>query len=74
MGEDDKTYDEPSEVTAEGGDVKVVGPDDVNVKLTPDAADETSDRLLRSARDARIQGSEMSDEPDEGSAEESQSP
>ena len=44
---DDKTiYDEPSEVDAEDGVVSVDGPDQVDVKLTPDAAAETSDRLL----------------------------
>ena len=44
---DDKTiYDSASKVQAEDGVVTVDGPDAVDVKLTPDAAAETSDRLL----------------------------
>ena len=46
---DDKTHDEPSEVTAARGDVFVKGPDGVEVTFTPDAAAETSDRLLEGA-------------------------
>jgi hypothetical protein len=46
--EHDKTYDEASKVSADGGDVIVDGPDGVAVTLTPDAAIETSDRLLDS--------------------------
>jgi hypothetical protein len=42
----DRTYDTPSEVNAEGGEVIVDGPDGVAVSLTPDAALETSQRLL----------------------------
>ena len=42
-----KVYDTPSEVTAEEGDVHIDGPDAVAVVLTPEAAIETSDRLLR---------------------------
>lgn len=43
----DKTiYDKASKVEAEKGVVDVEGPDDVDVKLTADAAAETSDRLL----------------------------
>ena len=52
---EDKTYDQPSDVIATGGKVKVEGPDAVDVGLTPDAADETGDRLIRKARDARHQ-------------------
>lgn len=51
---DDKTYTDASQVTAKGGDVVVDGPDGVDVKLSPDAAVETSDRLLASA--AKAQG------------------
>ena len=54
---DDKTYNEPSEVSATNGNVQVDGPDAVDVDLTPDAADETGDRLIRKAREARQQGS-----------------
>ena len=53
---DDKIYDEPSGVTANDGVVSVKGPDAVDVKLTPDAADETGDRLVASARNARLSG------------------
>lgn len=42
----DRTYDTPSEVAAEDGEVIVDGPDGVAVSLTPDAALETSQRLL----------------------------
>jgi hypothetical protein len=52
---DDKTYSEPSDVTALDGTVKVDGPDAVDVGLTPDAADETGDRLIRKAHEARKQ-------------------
>jgi hypothetical protein len=41
-----KPYDEASEVTAEDGTVMVDGPDGVAVSLTPEAAVETSHRLL----------------------------
>jgi hypothetical protein len=46
---DDKVYDEPSGVEAEKGEVAVKGPDQVDVRLTPEAAEETSDRLLEGA-------------------------
>jgi len=52
----DKTiYDEPSEVDAEDGMVVVNGPDAVHVRLTPEAAEETSDRLATGAMKARGQ-------------------
>ena len=51
----EKIYDEASEVEAEGGEVLVDGPDGVAVSLTPDAAIETSDRLLDGALTARGQ-------------------
>jgi hypothetical protein len=51
--EDDKVYDEPSAVKADEGQVAVKGPDQVDVKLTPEAAEETSDRLLEGAMVAR---------------------
>jgi hypothetical protein len=50
-----RTYDEPSKVGAEKGEVIVDGPDDVAVSLTPDAAIETSERLLDGALTARGQ-------------------
>ena len=52
---DRKIYHQPSSVTAEDGDVLVLGPDDVNVVLDPDAAEETSNRLLEGSMKARGQ-------------------
>ena len=46
-------YTEPSKVKADRGVVAVEGPDDVDVALTPEAAEETSDRLLEGALVAR---------------------
>ena len=57
---DSKVHDSPSEVGAEGGVVIVDGPDGVAVSLTPEAAAETSDRLLDGA--ARARGQEMAQE------------
>ena len=52
----DKTiYDEASEVDAEDGTVIIKGPDAVDVRLTPDAAEETSERLNTGAMKARGQ-------------------
>lgn len=50
-----KIYDTPSDVSARDGVVTVEGPDHVDVRLTPDAAVETSDRLLHGAMKARGQ-------------------
>lgn len=52
---DDTIYDEASEVDAEKGLVIVTGPDAVKVRLTPSAAEETSERLLNGAMKARGQ-------------------
>jgi hypothetical protein len=52
---DEKAYDTPSNVTAEDGEVLVDGPDGVAFSLTPEAAAETSDRLLEQAAIARGQ-------------------
>jgi len=52
---DPKTYDEPSSVKAEDGEVVLDGPDGVDVKMTPDAAVETSDRLFQSSLKAQGQ-------------------
>ena len=60
--EDNAIYDEPSEVDAVKGAVVVKGPDDVAVRLTPGAAEETSERLLESAMKARGQRYFDSDE------------
>lgn len=56
----DKPHDDPSDVAAENGEVLVNGPDGVAVSLTPDAAAETSDRLLFNAAKAR--GQQIADE------------
>ena len=51
----DKIYDEPGKVSAEDGEVHLDGPDAVDVRLTVDAAEEISDRLLNGALKARGQ-------------------
>ena len=52
----DKTiYEDPSDVEAKEGVVSVDGPDHVDVKLTPEAAAETSHRLLKGAMKAQGQ-------------------
>ena len=48
-------YDEPSSVSAVNGAVEVDGPDAVDVALSPEAAEETSERLLGQAFKARGQ-------------------
>jgi hypothetical protein len=50
-----KIYDEPTNVDAEEGTVVLRGPDAVDVRMTPGAAEETSDRLLEGAMKARGQ-------------------
>ncbi|MBA3576781.1 MAG: hypothetical protein H0W39_04075 [Sphingomonas sp.] len=52
---DDTIYDEASNVVAVKGAVVVKGPDAVDVRLTPGAAEETSERLLEAAMMARGQ-------------------
>jgi hypothetical protein len=51
----DEVYSGPSEVKAVEGNVEVDGPDAVDVALTPEAAEETSERLLGEALKARGQ-------------------
>ncbi len=53
--EDKNIYEQPSAVTAKDGDVLVEGPDYVDVGLSPEAAEETSNRLLEGAMKARGQ-------------------
>ena len=48
-------YDDPSDVSAIDGAVQLDGPDAVDVAMTPDAAEETSERLLRQSFKARGQ-------------------
>ncbi|MDT9600272.1 hypothetical protein [Sphingosinicella rhizophila] len=52
---DREIHDKPSEVGAEDGHVNVDGPDGVAVTMTPEAAAETSHRLLFGAAEARGQ-------------------
>jgi hypothetical protein len=48
-------YDEASDVAAVEGAVELDGPDAVDVAMTPDAAEETADRLTGEAMKARGQ-------------------
>jgi hypothetical protein len=57
---DDKVYDEPTRVDADEGKVVLDGPDGVDVLMTPDAALETSDRLLAGA--AKAMGQKIQEE------------
>ena len=41
----DKLNDEATQVTAKDGEVILDGPDAVDVKVTPEAAEETADKL-----------------------------
>ena len=50
-----KLYDEATEVTAKGGEVILDGPDGVDVKVTPEAAEQTADNLIDGAVEARGQ-------------------
>jgi len=52
---EESLFDQPSDVEAFEGQVEVEGPDAVDVALTPEAAEETSDRLLSGAFKARGQ-------------------
>jgi hypothetical protein len=49
------TYEQPSKVSADDGAVVVDGPNEVDVQLTPEAAEETADRLTDEAVVARGQ-------------------
>lgn len=51
----DEIHDEPSEITAEEGSVVVKGPGGLILRFTPDAAEETSNRMLERAMEARGQ-------------------
>jgi hypothetical protein len=48
-------YEEASTVTAVDGAVQLDGPDDFDVTMSPEAAEETSDRLTSEAMKARGQ-------------------
>ena len=48
----DTLYDEATKVTAEDGEVILDGPDGVDLKITPEAADQTADNLIKGAAKA----------------------
>jgi len=48
-------YSDPSRVSAVDGAVEVDGPDAVNIAMTPEAAEETSERLADQSIKARGQ-------------------
>ena len=50
-----EVYSDPSDVKATGGAVSVEGPDAVDVQMTPEAAEETAERLSDQAVVARGQ-------------------
>lgn len=50
-----KVHNTPSDVSADEGEVHVDGPGGAISSMTPDAAAETSDRLLRGAVEAQGQ-------------------
>jgi len=52
---DEKLYDEATKVTAKDGEVILDGPDGVDLKVTPEAAEQTADNLVEEAVRARGQ-------------------
>ena len=55
---EERIHNLPSEVTAEDGVVFVDGPDGLAISLTPEAAEETSERMLFGAMAAQRQRAE----------------
>lgn len=53
--DDGKLYDEATQVRAENGEVLLDGPDGVDVKVTPEAAEQTAGNLVVEAAKARNQ-------------------
>lgn len=51
----EELYDEETKVTAKNGEVILDGPDHVDVKVTPEAAEKTADNLIDGAVRARGQ-------------------
>ena len=51
----DKLYNEATKVTAKDGEVILDGPDAIDVKVTPEAAEETADNLIEGVAEARGQ-------------------
>ncbi|WP_257557832.1 hypothetical protein [Sphingobium sp. CFD-2] len=48
-------FDESGKAYAEEGQVMLDGPDGVAISMTPDAAEETANELIRAASEARQQ-------------------
>ena len=55
MADETIVYEEASKVSAVDGAVQLDGPDAVDVAMTPEAAEETADRLTGEAMKARGQ-------------------
>ena len=55
-----KPHDRPSRVVAEDGEVLIDGPNGIALSLTPEAAEETSQRLLDGA--ARAIGQKVAEQ------------
>jgi len=63
-----QAHDIPSDVAAEEGFVYIDGPGNLGYSMTPDAASETSDRLLKGAVTAEGQRYEVRREAEERAA------
>jgi hypothetical protein len=50
-----KAYDTPVKTTAIDGEVVLEGPDGIGLSMTPDAAEESAERLRAASAAARIQ-------------------
>ena len=57
-------HDTPSTIVAEQGEVHVDGPGGTTLSMTPAAAAETSERLLKAARDAAAQSDDRDGQTD----------
>jgi hypothetical protein len=68
MNMDKQVYEDPSAVKAADGAVELDGPNGVDVAMSPDAAEETSERLLSQALKARGQR-RLKDYPHRGAEE-----
>jgi hypothetical protein len=55
MSDKPSIFDEPSKVAAVDGSVELDGPDAVDIAMTPEAAEETADRLTDESMKARGQ-------------------
>ena len=58
---EDQVHSQPSEISAEDGVVFVDGPNGLAISLTPEAAEETSERLLFGAMTAQAQRREKNE-------------